>query len=278
MHLCTYARVHICTDDNAAIHEDNVCGISIEDIDKFTELPPNWIHEPIHSLTGGQLLKVLVNALNGVDNKLDLKFAELDANYLKLETTIKKLSDDMKGKEEKLSTQSAEINTLKKVVCNQQLFLEKLQRKDLANNLIINGLPITDITLGDTLIAEPDDKVNAVLSIIGVPLSKDNYILTKFPLVEGRDTFSVKLTIDDIGTKNSILQNARKLKSTESLQKVYIKNDETRLARSENYRLRDKARKLRIQFPDTVVKIEKGKLLRDGVICDKFDINNQIFC
>ena len=142
----------------------------------------------------------------------------------------------------------------------------------------INGLPITDITLGDTLIAEPDDKVNAVLSIIGVPLSKDNYILTKFPLVEGRDTFSVKLTIDDIGTKNSILQNARKLKSTESLQKVYIKNDETRLARSENYRLRDKARKLRIQFPDTVVKIEKGKLLRDGVICDKFDINNQIFC
>ena len=46
--------------------------------------------------------------------------------------------------------------------------------------------------------------------------------------MEGRDTFSVKLTIEDIGTKNSILQNARKLQSTESLQKVYIKNDETR--------------------------------------------------
>ena len=120
----------------------------------------------------------MVNALNGVNNKLDLKFAELDANYLKLETTIKKLSDDVKEKDEKLSTQSAEINTSKKVVCNQQVFLEKLQRKDLANNLIINGLPKTDRTLGDTLIREPDDKVNVVLSIIGVPLSKDNYILS----------------------------------------------------------------------------------------------------
>ena len=58
---------------------------------------------------------------------------------------------------------------------------------------------------------------------------------------------------------------------------VYVKNDETKLSRSENYRLRKKAKELREEFPNDVVKIEKGVLKRNDVQVDKFDLNNQIF-
>ena len=58
---------------------------------------------------------------------------------------------------------------------------------------------------------------------------------------------------------------------------MYVKNDETKISRNENYRLRKKAKALREEFPDDTVKIEKGVLKRNDVQVDKFDLNNQLF-
>ena len=43
----------------------------------------------------------------------------------------------------------------------------------------------------------------------------------------------------------------------EGFKDIYIKNDETKLARSENYRIRQKARTLRLEYPGEEIKIER---------------------
>ena len=59
---------------------------------------------------------------------------------------------------------------------------------------------------------------------------------------------------------------------------VYVRNDETQLSRSENYRIRKKARELRESHPDDTIKTEKGVLYHNGTEIDHFDLSNQIFC
>ena len=55
------------------------------------------------------------------------------------------------------------------------------------------------------------------------------------------------------------------------------KNDEPYFTRKENVRLRKKRYDLAQANPTDTFKIEKGKLLHNGAIVDKFDLNNQIF-
>ena len=105
-------------------------------------------------------------------------------------------------------------------------------------------------------------------------------MLKIFDSLPERQTFSAKLIFNDTAIKNMVLGKAKQLRDCEcdQLKRVYIKNDETKLASKENYRLRQKRRALKDDYPESVLKIEKGKLIQDGVVVDKFDLNNQIFC
>ena len=66
--------------------------------------------------------------------------------------------------------------------------------------------------------------------------------------------------MNDVEKKKKIISEARKLKDMEGFKDIYIKNDETKLARSENYRLRQKARTLCLEYPREEIKIEEGIL------------------
>ena len=88
----------------------------------------------------------------------------------------------------------------------------------------------------------------------------------------------VKLILKDVEIKSQIINEAKRLKGSNHLNGVYIKNDETKLSRKENYRLRQKRRTLKTQHTNTDIKIEKGKIIQDGLVVDKYDITNQLFC
>ena len=120
------------------------------------------------------------------------------------------------------------------------------------------------------------------MSSIEGNLTEDSYELKVFDADTDRPTFAAKLIFNDTESKNTVLVKASKLRECEceceQLKKVYIKNDERKLASKENYRLHQKRRNLINEHPNAVFKIEKGKLLQDGTEVVKFDLNNQIFC
>ena len=128
----------------------------------------------------------------------------------------------------------------------------------------------------DKELVTPEEKVGAILSSIGIPLNNDQLKIHPFTPSEGKSTHSVKLVVD-IELKRRILTEAKLLHEVEVFKGIFINNDEPKLTRNENYRLRKKARELRISSPGSIIKINKGILTKDGVECDKFDLNNQIF-
>ena len=137
----------------------------------------------------------------------------------------------------------------------------------LAKNLIITGIPNNDIVWGDDTYSDNTEKVVVILGAINASLEDGSYVLKIFDSLPERQTFSAKLIFNDTATKNMVLGKAKQLRDCEcdQLKRVYIKNDETKQASKENYRLRQKRRALKGDNPDAVLKIEKGKLTHDGV-------------
>ena len=205
---------------------------------------------------------------------------KLKSDFMLNETKLKQNEDTIKENCKKLDEQDNEINTLKKVILQQQIFMESTLRSKLAKNMMITGIPIEDVVWNEQTISDNNENVMAILSSIDISLNEDAYELKLFDSDNERPTFSAKLIFNDITDKNDVLSNAKKLQDCEceKLKEVFIKNDETKLLRNENYRLRQKRRTLKRENPTAEFKIEKGKLFQNGVEVDKFDLNNQIFC
>ena len=259
---------------------DTLFGLSEEQLEDLPELPSNWVSEPFHNLTGGHLLNIIMHANNILLTKIDeindsvrdIKM-ELAAN----KATGQKNTESILANMERIERQENETNTMKKVIVNQQLFLERNQRERLASNLMITGIAKDGITIGGKILNETSEKVTALLHHIKAPVDQQQYTMHEFEGNSENTTIAVKLTFTDIETKKKVLGNAKLLKNSKEFPGVYIRNDETKISRKENFRLRDKARNLKSQHSESEVKIVKGKLLHDGVEVDKFDISNQIF-
>ena len=83
----------------------------------------------------------------------------------------------------------------------------------------------------------------------------------------------------------AVIKNCKKLGTLDSedpLKKIRVRFDDPPLTRKENKRLSTKLYELRHANTDAqgdteaVYKLEKGKLLKDGVAIDEFNLNNQI--
>ena len=245
-------------------------GVTEKQIKSLKDLPDNWFDEPINSLNGGQLLCIVLHA-----NKSLLSLIEkLDERITMLETKNAELGSEnnmMIGKNED------EFKVLKKVIVNQQSFIEGVKRDKLGKNVIITGIPNDVVVINNIEYRSTEEKVNAVLGQIDVILSENDYEVKTMDTLEGRSTHITGLIFRNMETKKRLMKETRKLKDNEHFRTVYIKNDETKLARNENYRLRQKLRALRSDHPNAQLKLEKGKLIHNSTVVDKYDINNQIF-
>ena len=229
-----------CYSVNATNNDTTVYpGLSREQIDNLPNLPDNWMNEPVQNLNGGHLLKILLNAHNAVNDKIkkiNNTLTSLEVTNSRQDTEIEKLNDTADENGRQLKAQGETISTLKKVILNQQEFLEKLQRDHLAKNVIISGIPNYDMTFRENTLSNTVEKVDAILNVIGVPMEENEYKLITLLAPKSRDTYTVKLIISSAETKRRILQNAKNLKSSDAYKNMYVKNDETKLARSENFR------------------------------------------
>ena len=173
--------------------------------------------------------------------------------------------------------------TLKKVVGEQQKFLETLRRDQQCKNIFISSIPET-LTINDNVLITPEEKVTNILQTIdGSITSEDFKVVYSFPVFTTNDgcrQHSIKISFHDKEKKDTIMEkktNLKNLNDNDPLKKVYIKNDQPPLTNKENNRLRVKAREIRNANPDDIVKIDKGKLYHNNIVVDEFNLANQIF-
>ena len=240
-----------------------------DQINDLQELPLNWFDVPIQDLNGGHLLKIILHA----NNSLIFRVSMLDERITVLE-------ESLANNEELIASQETEVVQLKKGIVNQQSFLEQIQCNNLIKNVMITGIPNNNVIIGNAHYSDTKEKIDGILRRIDVVLDYDDYELRTFEISDERTTHAAKMIFKDIETKTRLMSQAKKLKDNEHFSNVYVRNDETKLARKENYRLWQKARELRSDEANVnaVIKIEKGKLIHNDIIVDQYNISNQIFC
>ena len=255
-----------------------------KEFENLPELPENWFDEPIQNLNGGHILKILLLG----NNKQSIKVEQLTERVSEIENTnavneprITANTEMARTNSEKIEELEKTITSLKKTMVNQQEFLEQLQRNNLAKNAMITGIPNNPLILDNNPVDDPKEKVKAILNELNTDLSDQDYsirVFDPFTRHDGTITHSAKVTFHSIEKKKQTLANSKTLKDKGNFfRSVYCKNDETKISRSENYRLRKKAKELREEFPNDTIKIEKGVLKRNDIQVDKFDLNNQLF-
>ena len=204
-----------------------------------------------------RLITTTINA--AIDVKFDLIAAELKADN-------KKLDEDNK--------------TLRKVITEQQKFLEHIHNDMMRNNVFITGIP-NEMTIDDHLINDATAIVGNIMDSISTEIKKDDYQIVKsFNPREGYTRHSAKVIFNNNAAKKKVMDNRVNLHNLDEnhpYKKVYLKNESSPLTKKENDRLYTKLRKLRVDKPEIQYSIKKGKLLEDQEVIDEFNINNSLF-
>ena len=184
---------------------------------------------------------------------------------------------------DQLKDATNERNTLKKVVSEQQKFLETLKRDKVKDNIFISGIPNTLNIDGDN--TDDNDKiVHHILSFVEPDISDGDYrVIKHFEPREGYLRHSSILGFTNANAKKNILQNSKKLNGLSEenvLRKVFIKSEQTPLTRKENSRIYGEFKKLKDTHEadeSQKVKLEKGKLYLNDEVVDEFSLLNQLF-
>ena len=217
-----------------------------------------------------------------IGEKIDLintQLTQLKADVADHGTKITQINTACSNNQTNIEKVESEVETLKNVILRQQEFMEAGKRKELEGNIILKGVPKGNLILNDTTILGPDnslEKTLAVLDYLDCTTDEDEFELIDIPSSPNHDTMLIKLKFSDKNKVKSIMTNAKKLKDIQNV-KIFVKRDEPYYSRKENDRLRKKRYDLSLANRDDELKIEKGKLYHNGIVIDKFDLNNQIF-
>ena len=194
-----------------------------------------------------------------------------------IETNLKKVEEESSENTRRCNNISGDVETLKHVILEQQKFMEVVKRKDVANNIIVSGIPNSTMKVNNIDIVDIKDKLGEVFSFIGcqdkLPEEKDVRYL---PIHEESEYHSVKIRLKDNDEVKYVIDKAKKLKDFKAA-KVYINYDEPYYTRKENNRLRKKKAILKKDNVQDDIKILKGKLYHNNLMVDQFDLSNQIF-
>ena len=153
-------------------------------------------------------------------------------------------------------------------------------------NVFITGIPESYKRDNDEEeITDQKVIVEAVFTLVNNKVTNDKYEVVKvFEPVENGSRYSAKVVFDDFKSKMEIIKNCKKLNQLPEenpLRKVRVRFDDPPLTRKENKRLSDECYRLKREAEETgsgdVYKLSKGKLLKNDVQIDEFNLSNQIF-
>ena len=208
----------------------------------------------------------IVTAVKGIDTRLKA-----------IELKIAKIEEEHNESLTKVDTIDKEVESLKRVILEQQKHMEIMKKKDTANNIVVNGIPNDPLVINDIEITDDNGKLQEIFRHIECvdKLSNDHKII----ILPGRDdatTHSLKVQFTNNEDVKHIINNAKRLKSFEAA-KIFINYDEPYYSRKENYRLRKKKSDLQKDHAGDEIKISRGKLYHNNMVVDRFNLSNQIF-
>ena len=224
---------------------------------------PNNLQE-LYLLISGQINN-LGNRISNIEHLLSdrLSIAE---NKLKLH-------------DEEIAKKNNQIEHLSNTIINMQRSLNSVDSNTRAKNLIFAGIPENPIPLtsGQTVVESDLDKVNLILSSIGLAEVHvaDDSCLSRIgkPTDNGRPRM-LQMVCSNNETRESVVKAAPKLKEKGGdLMKIFINRDTHPVYQKESARLRQRLSKIkqseRELNNECDAKIIKGKLVWNGDVVDK---------
>ena len=220
-------------------------------------------------------------------NNESLKKLITDTFTLSIEAIKKELKEELQAEikelREKVDKADDETKILKKVIVEQQKFLEGAKREKMQSKVFMSGIP-------EELSIDEEDPVTGagiiprILSFVEPNINDGDYkVVRTFPAKEGFTRHCCLLEFKDRKVKEELLKKSKTLKDLAEehvLKKVYIKSDQTPLTRKENSRIYNEFKKLLETHKDDRtkrVRLEKGKLYLNDDSVDEFNLANQIF-
>jgi hypothetical protein len=201
----------------------------------------------------------LLSKLNpSIEAKVQEAVAEANTGLsAKLGDTVSRITNLEQHKElinAELQQLKEENQQITESLMNHQKYLEGLEARKRAGNIIITGLPEGDINIGGMTYNSDEDKVEKLLDEIGQPLVMVGECI-RLGQVNTTNTRPriLKVTLRNAEDRKGILQNTNQLKEKEPpLNTIYIKKDVHPAVRKELGRLRQ------------VVKDEKKRAENEG--------------
>ena len=191
-----------------------------------------------------------------------------------LQRVIQQQAQQIEQLRNAITTQEKETKTLKSVIANQAITIEKLETEKNKEFGVISGLPENDKTTPiNTALKQLAQDINIEEAIIDATFVP--YRLGKFQSNKSRPV-KVKFTSSESKIKFAKKIHEAKLNNRIS-NIIYCNFDYPILTRQENSRLRKKMKEEKQKTPNVSFKIAKGKLYRDNIEIDSFDLENQIF-
>ena len=247
---------------------------------ELPELPNQWYKEDVSKLNAGHLVRIMMGFFHPVREELNEvkgRVIDLEQGNDKMGKVMDSHGDRIEDLEKDIIEKEKELMNLKKTLFNQQLFMENLQKKDLKNNMIITGIPNSDLEVDDAIYHSDEEKIAYILSEVCEHMNASSYKIVSFPSAENRTTHVCKVIFNNFEDKMNIMKNSKRLKDNDVLKSIFLQWDEPKLTRLENQRLRKVKKDTKQEFPNDTVELRKGIIKRNNRQVDKFNLMNQIF-
>ena len=196
------------------------------------------VNTPVSALTAGQMLALIQSQTKPLEAKVVGIDQKLDREINGLQTRINVLENEMK--EQKVKNEA-----LTQIVVEMQKCLNKVDNVDREKNMIVSGLPETELKVDDISLKEDKEKIEKLFSLIDVRGGPWNVERLGKPTTNGKSRLA-KVTFPDKVSRDEAVDKSKTIKDLgEPWKKVYLNRDKHAVYRCENNRLRKKMNEYR---------------------------------
>ena len=230
------------------------------------------------SRSGSVQIEDMKELLQQLESRLSLQISKVFEKVESLEKSI----DAIKANQVRLDV---EVNNLKQIVLNQQKQIEKREIERRINNVVIQGIPESNVTVDDESLSNDEEKILHLMEIAGVadPAPDSIESLSRLGKKLPNKNRSLLVRFDCKKDKDRFLFQQKRFRSSKScvdnFGTIFVNRDSTFLMRKEQKRLRDKMKDLRNSSSggNDRIFIKSDKLYHNDKIVDTVDISNQLF-
>jgi hypothetical protein len=222
----------------------------------------------------------ITNLLRETEERLKNWFKD-EMSFLKEKVT--KLESSLSMAQNECVRLDTELTKMKETIISQQLQIESNESKLRANNLIFHNIAEDSISTGAECLSNDKEKLHFVIHTAKIDVTRDDILSAqRLGKRQNERTRPLKVTFKDSNVKYNFLNKRREVAANVELakvfhKKIFINTDSSFLIQKEEFRLRQKLKKIKNDDPATVSFIRSGSLHSNGQIIDKIDIRNQLF-